>query len=488
METITSVTPALAVVTSLIAAIMILIFRRNPNIRETFSIGAGLVKFGIVCSMIPAIMQGKVVQLDILEFLPGLSIKFSVDAFGLFFGFTSSFLWIFTTLYSIGYMRSLEEHAQTRYFFSFAIAMSSAVGVAFSGNLFTLFIFYEILTVSTYPLVVHEESEEAMSAGRKYLAYLLTAGVFLLFSIATVYYYTGTTDFSFGGILAGKGVPEDLLKLLFITFMIGCTKAAFIPLHSWLPTAMIAPTPVSALLHAVAVVKAGVFTAVRIILYVYGVDLMTNTGLAIPFAYFVSFTIIVGSLFALSQDNLKLRLAYSTVSQLSYIVLGALLLTSSGMIGGIFHIASHAFGKITLFFCAGSIYVASGLKNVSELSGIGRKMPITMISFAIATLTMIGLPPGAGFISKWYLALGTIEANQLVLLFVLLISSILNAAYFLPIVYKAFFEEPNPSNMDGVKEASPFVYIPLLLTAIGSVIIFFYPDYFLQLAKLALGV
>jgi multicomponent Na+:H+ antiporter subunit D len=466
---------------------MILIFRKNPNLRETFSIGAGLLKFGIVCSMIPEIMGGKIIQLVIMDVFPGLQLKFTVDAFGLFFGFTSSLLWILTTLYSIGYMRSLDEHAQTRYFFSFALAMSSAIGVAFSGNLFTLFIFYELLTISTYPLVVHEESEEAMSAGRKYIAYLLTAGTFLLFSTVAVYYYTGTTDFSFGGILADKGIPESLLKLLFVTFMIGCTKAAFMPLHSWLPTAMIAPTPVSALLHAVAVVKAGVFTAVRIILYIYGVELMSETGLATPFAYFVSITIILASLFALSQDNLKLRLAYSTVSQLSYIVLGALLLTSSGITGGIFHIASHAFGKITLFFCAGSIYVASGLKNISELSGIGRKMPITMLSFAIATLTMIGLPPGAGFISKWYLALGTIEANQLVLLIVLLVSSILNAAYFLPVVYKAFFEEPN-DKINGVSEATPFVYIPLLITAIGSILIFFYPDYFFQLARLALGV
>ena len=481
---VVSLAPGLAVLTTLTASIFILISRKHPNVRESFSVVAGIVMFAIVCSMIPAVMGGEIVQLEILEFLPGLSLKFSVDAFGLFFASTSSFLWIFTTFYSIGYMRSLEEHAQTRYFFSFAIAMVGAIGVAFAGNLFTLFIFYEILTVSTYPLVVHEESEEAMSAGRKYLAYLLTAGVFLLFSIAAVYYYTGTTDFSFGGILGNK-VPDFMLKVLFVTFMIGCTKAAFMPLHSWLPTAMIAPTPVSALLHAVAVVKAGVFTAVRIILYVYGAGLMMESGIAIPFAYFVSFTIIVASLFALSQDNLKLRLAYSTVSQLSYIVLGALLLTSNGMLGGIFHIASHAFGKITLFFCAGSIYVASGLRNVSELSGIGRKMPITMLSFAIATLTMIGLPPGAGFISKWLLALGTIEAHQIVLLFVLLVSSILNAAYFLPIVYKAFFEEPN--GIDDVSEASPFVYVPLLLTAIASIAIFFYPDYFLQLAKLALG-
>jgi len=259
------------------------------------------------------------------------------------------------------------------------------------------------------------------------------------------------------------------------------------PLHSWLPTAMIAPTPVSALLHAVAVVKAGVFSILRGVIFIIGYQTLFSLDIATPFAYFVSITIILASLFALSQDNLKLRLAYSTVSQLSYIVLGALLLTSSGITGGIFHIASHAFGKITLFFCAGSIYVASGLKNISELSGIGRKMPITMLSFAIATLTMIGLPPGAGFISKWYLALGTIEANQLVLLIVLLVSSILNAAYFLPVVYKAFFEEPN-DKINGVSEATPFVYIPLLITAIGSILIFFYPDYFFQLARLALGV
>ncbi len=483
---IVSLKPLIAVIVSMIAAILILLSDKRPNLRESWSVGASLIKFGVVISMAPAILNGDTLVLKISEIIPGfIELKFKVDAFGLFFATTASLLWILNTLYSIGYMRSLKEHAQTRYFACFALALSATMGICFAANLITLYVFYEILTVSTYLLVAHDESREAFFAGWKYFMYLLGTSVLQLSAIVLTYVTAGTTDFSMGGVF-GTLNPQIAIALL-ILFIGGYTKAAVMPLHSWLPTAMIAPTPVSALLHAVAVVKAGVFSILRAVFFIIGYQTLLGTGIAIPFAYFVSFTIIVGSLFALSQDNLKLRLAYSTVSQLSYIVLGALLLTSSGMVGGIFHIASHAFGKITLFFCAGSIYVASGLRNVSELSGIGRKMPITMLSFAIATLTMIGLPPGAGFISKWYLALGTVEANQLGLLFVLLFSSILNAAYFLPVVYKAFFEEPN-GEVDGVREVSPFVYVPLLLTAIASVAIFFYPDYFLQLAKLALGV
>jgi multicomponent Na+:H+ antiporter subunit D len=486
---IVSLKPLIAVIVSMIAAILILLSDKRPNLRESWSVGASLIKFGVVISMAPAILNGDTLVLKISEIIPGfIELKFKVDAFGLFFATTASLLWILNTLYSIGYMRSLKEHAQTRYFACFALALSATMGICFAANLITLYVFYEILTVSTYLLVAHDESREAFFAGWKYFMYLLGTSVLQFSAIVLTYVTAGTTDFSVGGVFGTIGtINPQIAVALLILFIGGYTKAAVMPLHSWLPTAMIAPTPVSALLHAVAVVKAGVFSILRAVFFIIGYQTLLGTGIALLFAYFVSFTIMVGSLFALSQDNLKLRLAYSTVSQLSYIVLGALLLTSSGMVGGIFHIASHAFGKITLFFCAGSIYVASGLRNVSELSGIGRKMPITMLSFAIATLTMIGLPPGAGFISKWYLALGTIEANQLGLLFVLLFSSILNAAYFLPVVYKAFFEEPN-GEVDDVREVSPFVYVPLLLTAIASVAIFFYPDYFLHLARLALGI
>jgi multicomponent Na+:H+ antiporter subunit D len=484
---VVSLKPLAAVLISMVATILILLSDRRPDLRESWSIIASIVKFLIVISMAPIILNGDTIVLKISEIIPGfIELKFRVDAFGLFFATTASFLWILNTLYSIGYMRSLNEHAQTRYFACFALALSATMGICFAANLITLYLFYEVLTVSTYLLVAHDETKEAFFAGWKYFVYLLGTSALQLSAIVLTYVYAGTTDFTPGGVFSGNTPPAVIIALM-VLFIGGYTKAAVMPLHSWLPTAMIAPTPVSALLHAVAVVKAGVFSILRAVFFIFGYQMLSQFDLGTPFAYFVSFTIILASLFALSQDNLKLRLAYSTVSQLSYIIFGALLLTNSGMIGGIFHIASHAFGKITLFFCAGSIYVASGLKNISDMSGIGKKMPITMISFAIATLTMIGLPPGAGFISKWYLALGTIEANQIPLLLVLLVSSILNAAYFLPVVYKAFFEEP-AEGVVNVKETNPFVFVPLALTAAGSIILFFYPDYFFQLAKLALGV
>ncbi|KUK29933.1 MAG: Multisubunit sodium/proton antiporter, MrpD subunit [Methanosarcinales archeaon 56_1174] len=464
MEAITSATPALAVLVSLVAAALILLTGRHPNLRESVSVGASLIKFAIVASMMPTVLAGTLIEFKVVDILPNLPIMFRVDAFGMVFGLTASFLWILTTLYSMGYMRSLEEHSQTRYYFCFAIALSSAMGIAFAANLVTLFIFYELLTVSTYPLVVHSETPEAMSAGRKYLLYLLTAEVFLLFSTIAVYFYTGTTDFAFGGILEGHDIPVNIIRLLFITFMIGCTKAAFMPLHSWLPTAMIAPTPVSALLHAVAVVKAGVFTAVRIILYIFGVNLMQETGLALAMAYFVSFTIITASIFALTQDNLKMRLAYSTVSQLSYIVLGVCMLTPAGIVGGMYHIVNHALMKITLFFCAGAIFVATGKKNISDMGGVGKFMPITMLAFFIASMGMIGIPPSIGFLSKWFISLGAMEAHQAFFAFVMVASGILNAAYFLPIVYTAFFNKPKEGEQ--FTEAPMIMVVPLLITAL----------------------
>lgn len=482
MDIVTSFSPALAVLVSLVGAALILVFGRHPNIREGFSVAAGLIKFGIVASMLPAVLGGKLIELKLWEVLPGLPLLFRVDAFGLLFGLTASFLWIFTTFYSIGYMRALKEHAQTRYFFCFAIALSSAMGIAFSGNLFTLFIFYELLTISTYPLVVHIETPEAMRAGRKYLLYLLTGGIFLLFSIVAVYFYTGTTDFAFGGILEGK-VPEEMLKLLFVTFMIGSAKAAFIPLHSWLPTAMIAPTPVSALLHAVAVVKAGVFTATRIILHVFGIDLMKETGIALAMAYVVAFTIIVASLFALTHDNLKKRLAYSTISQLSYVILGAVLLTPSGITGGMLHILNHAFMKITLFFCAGAIIVSAKKENISEMNGIGKQMPFTMLAFTLGAIGMAGAPPMAGFISKWYLLIGSVEIEQIPLLLVLLASTLLNLAYFLPVIINAFFKRSETELK--YKEAPLFMLIPLIITAILSLMLGIFPDEPLTIVRIA---
>ncbi|MEE8432416.1 MAG: monovalent cation/H+ antiporter subunit D family protein [Candidatus Desulfatibia sp.] len=480
-QTIVSMAPALAVLVSLIGAFLIVLFSKKPNLRESVTIITALTKFLIVASMLPIILNGDIIEYTLFTLFKGLDIKFRVDAFGILFATTASFLWIITSVYSIGYVRSLKEHAQTRYFFCFAIALSSAMGVAFAANLLTLFIFYEILTISTYPLVIHKETKGALSAGTKYFGYLLTTSIiFQLTAIVLVYSLTGTLEFSERGILAGHG--GGLLTLIFFMFIIGYTKAAIMPLHSWLPTAMIAPTPVSALLHAVAVVKVGVFSILRIIFYIFGIDLLSELGLGIILAYFVSFTILLASIYALTHDNLKMRLAYSTISQLSYIVLGAALLSPSGIIGGVMHIVNHGFAKITLFFCAGSIYIATRKTNISEMNGIGRKMPITMFAFAIASLGMVGIPFTGGFISKWFLALGSIEAGQIPILIVLLVSSILNAAYFFPVVYTAFVKEL-PEGDSTIKEPSLFVTVPLTLTAIGSVILGLYPSLFLELAK-----
>jgi multicomponent Na+:H+ antiporter subunit D len=491
VQTILSVKPLLAVLTSLLAVPLILRTGDRPNLREFWSVLAGVIKFSIVISMVPAILSGHTIEYTLVSFYEGIDIKFRVDAFGLLFATVSSFLWIITTFYSIGYMRSSKEHSQTRYYACFAISLSSTVAVAFSANLITLFVFYEILSLATVPLVGHKETPEAIEGARKYFLYLLSLSkTFLLSGIIIVYMVAGNTDFQSYGLLRNE--PGSVLLFVgFFLFLFGFAKGAVMPVHNWLPSAMVAPTPVSALLHAVAVVKVGVFSILRVVFHIYGVDLMTRMHLGVTAAYVVTFTIMMGSIIALSKDNLKARLAYSTVSQLSYVILGAVLLTPTSMVGGIMHIANHAFSKITLFFCAGSLYCAAHKTEVSQLSGIGKKMPWTMAAFFIASLSMIGVPPAAGFNSKWYLALGSLEAGQIPILVALLASTVLNAAYFLPITYKAFFEKDEGADHaihgahghhEEIKEI-PMVVVPLVITAIISLLIGIYPDYFLNLAK-----
>jgi multicomponent Na+:H+ antiporter subunit D len=482
MEVVHSVRPALAILVSLVASFLILRSDRRPNLREFWTLLAAFIKFGIVLSLLPTVLDGKVIEFTFLEILPGLPLMLRVDSFGLYFALIASGLWILTSLYSIGYMRGLNEHAQTRYFFSFALCLSAAMGIAFSGNLLTFILFYEMLTMATYPLVVHKETPAAIMAGRKYLTYLLTAGVFLLLSIAWSYSLVGHVDFTPGGFLAGHA-SKDVLQILFVTFMLGVgAKAAIMPIHAWLPTAMIAPTPVSALLHAVAVVKAGVFGSVRIVCYVFGPDLLKEIDMWIVLGYFAAFTILVSSMFALAADNLKRRLAFSTISQLSYIILGAALISENSLTGSILHIGNHAYMKITLFFTAGAIYVKTHVQNVSEMDGIGRQMPFTMGAFTVGALGMAGIPPVSGFLSKWYLCLGTLEAHEMVFLVVLLISAILNIGYFFPIVFRAFFRSSD--KFKRLDDASPFMVVPLTLTAIMSVILCLFPNFFLNFLHL----
>ena len=500
---IESIKPFLVVVVSLLGAILIVMTRKNPNLREGVSLGTGVLKFLLVLTMIPTVLAGNTLHYTIWSFYPTVPIALRVDGLGLVFALTASFLWILTTLYSMGYMRSLNEHAQTRYYTCFAVTLSATMGAAFSDNWFTLFLFYELITFFTYPLVAHSETKEAFAGGNKYLLYLMaTSKAFLAAGIIWLYYIAGTLDFVPGGILPADVDPKTLLPIFFL-MLFGAGKAAVMPFSSWLPASMVAPTPVSALLHAVAVVNTGAFCVLRIIFDTFGVDVMRTAGLGTMTAYLVSFTIIMASVYALTRDNIKERIAYSTVSQISYIILGGALLTPFGMAGGIMHIANHAFSKITLFFCAGAIYVAAKKTKVSELNGIGRQMPWTMAAFAIATLSMVGVPPVAGFLSKWYLAIGSMEAHQLPILFVLLVSSLLNAGYFLPIVHKAFFKAPDsglqyavagdkdgggvPKKTTEIREAPKFMLYPLVATAVISVLLGLFPELLLDLIKQVLG-
>lgn len=499
METVvvSSIKPLLAVGVSLVAALLIFLTgERSRNLRESWTILAALLKFFIIASMVPYILDGQVLEYTIISIAPGLLLQFKVDALGIFFALTASFLWIITSFYSIGYVRSMKEHAQTRYFICFAIALSATIGVAFSANLFTTFLFYEIITLCTYPLVAHKETPEAFKGARKYITYLLgTSIAFQLLAIFLTYSAAGTLDYSYEGIfnsVRGHGVSDTFLIITFALFIFGIAKAAMMPFHAWLPAAMVAPTPVSALLHAVAVVKTGVFVVVKIVLHVFGIKLLSDLGMGTVLAYFASFTIIVASTIALRQDNIKARLAYSTISQLSYVILGVALLSPSGITGSVMHIVIHAFGKITLFFTAGAIYVAAHKTKVSELDGIGRRMPFTMAAFSIAALSMIGMPPLGGFISKWYLVLGSLEAKLYPVIVVIVISTILNACYFLPIIHRAFFKEDQSasgSQQSAIKihEAPAMMVGALLLTATGTVALFFKPSLFLDLTKMVVA-
>ena len=383
-------------------------------------------------------------------------------------------------------MRSLKEHDQTRFFACFALSLSATIGVAFAGNLLTLYIFYEILSLSTYPLVTHHGDKEARSGGRTYLSHLLGTSVAFVLPAMIYCYWINGGDINFtDGSLFCTEIDSTAGLIVLLAFTFGFAKNGLMPFHSWLPNAMVAPTPVSALLHAVAVVKVGVFCVIRVFTGVFSIDSLKAIDAAVVVSWIAAFTVITSSLIALSQDNLKRRLAFSTIGQLSYIILGVSLLSPLGVTGSILHVAMHAFGKITLFFCAGAIYVAMHKKYVSELVGIGRKMPITMTAFAIGSLSVIGLPVTGGLVSKWYLVMGTAQSGQIALLVIFLVSSILNACYFLPIVYRAFFCRPEESLYGGGRQEAPLAcLIPLCITALLSVISFFNPSLFIELAGL----
>jgi multicomponent Na+:H+ antiporter subunit D len=486
-STYDSFVPAAAVLVSLAAVVPILLSGRFPNVREAWTLLAGLAKLVLVLSLLPDALAGRAATWEFLEIVPNVGLALKADALGVFFALIASALWIVTSIYSIGYMRGNEEKRQTRFYASFALSLSATIGIAFSANLLTFLVFYELLTLATYPLVVHKETPEAIRAGRMYLAYALTAGLLFLVATGWIYLVNGNVDFQAGGLLASGAFSADGLRALFALFLVGVgVKSGLMPLHSWLPAAMVAPTPVSALLHAVAVVKSGVFGIVRVVGFVFGPELMASAGLDVVLATVAGATILLASLIALRQDNLKKRLAYSTVGHLSYIALGAALLTPAGFTGGLLHMAAHALMKITLFMCAGAIYVHMHKTEISQLDGMGRAMPWTFGAFAVGALGLAGIPPINGFLSKYYLGLGAVEGGQMVVLTVFLVSGLLNASYFFPIVLRAFFR-PSPKHA-AYNEASPWMVVPLCVTAALAVVFGLFPDLLAPVFTLASGI
>ncbi len=488
METTQDIRLLLAILAPLVGAGLVMASGKKPNVREGFSVLAAVTLLGVIVSLVPDVLAHKRLAFTLFNLLPNLSFTLRADALSMVFALAASFLWVLTVFYSAGYMRGLHEHEQTRFNTCFALALFGAIGCALSDNLLTMYLFYEIVSVCTYPLVAHHQDEESYEGGKKYLVYLTTTAKGLILpAMVLIYVLTGTLDFA-TNIHSGIPFPPEagrwVVTILYGCCILGFAKNGIMPLHSWLPSAMVAPTPVSALLHAVAVVKVGVFSTVRVMLYVFGLDRMDALNLGLPTAYFVSITILVASIVALSKDNLKARLAYSTVSQLSYVILGVALLTPTGVEGGLIHIANHAFSKITLFFCAGAIYVATHKKNISEMHGLGRVMPITFAAFALASLSMIGAPPVAGFVTKWYLLNGAMDAGSLGILLVLMASTLLNTAYFAPVVYHGFFGKPAPADAGHhYKEAHPAMVIPLAITALISLAIGLYPNFFMRFVQ-----
>lgn len=465
----TQLLPLGIVLSSLIPALLIFsLSDRQARLRATLNITGVVVKLVLVGWMLYGVNHGQSYRFA-LPFLPSGGLVLQGDALSLQFVTLSAVLWLATTLYAIGYLKGTA--LQSCFFGYFSLCVSTTVGLALSGNLVTFLLFYELLTLATFPLVVHQGTPEALRAGRRYLAYTISGGVFVLLGTALLHSLTGTPSFVEGGYLTVTADNRSHLSLAFILLIAGMgVKAALFPLHSWLPSAMAAPAPVSALLHAVAVVKAGAFGMIRVVYDVFGVEAVSVLGLNEPLLWVAAFTVIYGSIQALRQQELKKRLAFSTVSQVSYIILGIAMLSPLAATGALVHLVHQGLMKVTLFYCAGNFAEQLGIHRIRQIDGVGRRMPLTMLAFTIGALGMIGVPPIAGFISKWYLGLGALESGYDWILGVLILSGLLNAAYFLPLLYRGWFALPTAEieqapRTDPGRECHWMMLWPTLLTA-----------------------
>ncbi|MFQ3789273.1 complex I subunit 5 family protein [Halomonas sp. A29] len=471
--------PVVTLATSLLVAPLIFALpERAGRARAIVNISAAVLKLLLVALMVVGFYQGRDFSFG-FTVVTGVSFLLQVDALGLMFAGLSSVLWLATTVYAIGYLE--DSPNRKRFFGFFSLCVASTIGIALAGNLFTFLLFYELLTLSTYPLVVHRGHDKALAAGTIYLRYTLTGGLVLLLGVVALHVLVGDVAFGQREVLADLGPQaHPMLAALFVVLLVGLgVKAALVPLHGWLPRAMVAPAPVSALLHAVAVVKAGAFGIVRLVYDVYGISLTHELGMLSLLTGIAVVTILFGSMRALSQQELKPRLAYSTVSQVSYIVLGISLFGPFGTIAGLAHLMHQGLMKVTLFYCAGNYAEELGIHRIDELDGAGRRMPLTSLAFTIGALGMIGLPPVAGFISKWYLGLGAVQAGMPWVIAVLVTSSLLNAAYFLPILHRLWFRQgpahgrgtwPEERNL-GRFETSAWLLLPTAATAMFSLLV-----------------
>ncbi len=468
--------PVAILLSSLVPGLVIFgLPEERQRLRTVLNLSGALLKLSLVAILFAGVSAGNEYMFR-MQLLPGMDLVLHADALSLLFLALSAFLWLVTTVYAIGYLEGSPN--LSRFFGFFSLCVSATTGIAMAGDLVSFVIFYEMLTVSTYPLVVHRGTPEALRAGRIYLTYTLCGGTLLVVATVWLRALAGPLDFVATGILSEMDPSlYPTLKIIFVLLIVALgVKAALVPLHAWLPAAMVAPAPVSALLHAVAVVKAGAFGIMRVVYDVFGIEFAASLGLLEPLAVAATVTILYGSLRALVQDDLKRRLAFSTVSQVSYIILGIAVLGPLATIGGLVHLVHQGIMKITLFFCAGNLAETLGIHKISEMAGVGRRMPWTMTAFTVAALGMIGMPPMVGFVSKWFLALGSLDAHQPWVLLVLVVSTLLNAAYFLPIVYSAWFAAPTAGwdhehQVSGRRETAWALLLPPLVTALLVVLL-----------------
>lgn len=471
----TSWLPFAILLSSLVPGLLIFTLREDQQkLRVTLNLCGVGIKLLLVGAMIYGVSQGLEFRFSV-PLLPGAPLVLQADALSLLFVALSSVLWLATTIYAIGYLES--SPLRTRFFGYFSLCVSATVGLALAGNLVTFLLFYEMLTLATFPLVVHRGTPESLRAGRVYLAYTVGGGALVLMGVALLHVLAGGQDFQPGGYLLDAVGEHDLtLRVAFVLLIAGLgVKAALIPLHGWLPKAMVAPAPVSALLHAVAVVKAGAFGIIRVVYDVYGAEAMGLLDLAGPLLVLASVTIIYGSVRALQQQELKKRLAYSTISQVSYVTLGVALLGPIAAVGGLVHLVHQGLMKVTLFYCAGNFAETLGIHRIREMDGVGRRMPLTMTAFSIGALGMIGIPPIAGFVTKWALGMGALEVGQDWVLLVLMGSALLNAGYFLPLLWRGWFAEPADWHEDNWREerweTHWMLLLPVVFTAALSVLV-----------------